>query len=297
MKKTILIILVLMSGFLLTLKAADTGYKLINTIKLAGDSGWDYLYADGAGRLYVSHGDTVQIVDCAKAAQIGEIKGVNGVHGIAVDSKDGLGFISCGRDDAVAVFDLKTLKVTGMIKTTGGNPDAIIYDAFSGRVFTFNGKSSNATVIDAKTLTVTATIALEGKPEYPAADGRGKIYVNIEDKSKVAVINTADLKVEAVWPLAPGQEPTGMAIDPAAGRIFSVCHNNLMAVIDISSGKILTTLPIGSRVDGAGFDPGLKRAYSSNGDGTMTVIQESGRCGYKSYRYGRHNQRSQDHGC
>lgn len=276
MKKILIIVLVFMAGVLSVLQAAERGYKLVNTIRLSGDSGWDYLYADGEGRLYVSHGDMVQVIDCKKRKQIGEIKGVNGVHGIAVDQASGTGFISCGKDDAVAVFDLKTMKVTKTIKTTGGNPDAIIYDGFSGKVFTFNGKSSNSTVMDAKTLAVTATIALEGKPEYPAADGKGKIYVNIEDKSEIAVINTVDLKAEEIWPLSPGKEPTGMAIDTAGGRIFLVCHNNLMVVIDTSNGRILAKLPIGSRVDGAGFDPGLKRSYSSNGEGTLTVVQESG---------------------
>jgi YVTN family beta-propeller protein len=149
-----------------------------------------------------------------------------------------------------------------------------LYDPFSQKVFTFNGRSANATVIDAKDNKVIATIPLDGKPEFSATNGKGTIFVNIEDKSLINVISTKDLKVTQHWPIAPGEEPSGLALDNETHRLFSVCGNKLMVVTDAETGKIITTLPIGDRCDGVAFDPGKKRAYSSNGDGTITVVQE-----------------------
>ena len=174
----------------------------------------------------------------------------------------------------MTVFNLKTLEVITKTKITGQNPDAILYDPFSQKVFTFNGGSSNSTVIDAKANKVIATIPLDGKPEFSATDGKGKVYVNIEDKSVINVINSATLKVEQHWPIAPGEEPSGLALDNQNHRLFSVCSNKLMVVTDAGTGKVITTLPIGDRCDGVAFDPDKKRAYSSNGEGSITVVQE-----------------------
>jgi DNA-binding beta-propeller fold protein YncE len=172
------------------------------------------------------------------------------------------------------VFDLNTFEVTATIKVTGLNPDAILYDPFSQKVFTFNGRSSNSTVIDAKTNQILETIKLKGKPEFSVTDGNGKVYVNIEDKSLLDMINSSTLKVEQSWSIAPGEEPSGLAIDNENHRLFSVCDNKLMVITDAQTGKVITTMPIGEHVDGVAFDNGLKCAYSSNGEGTMTVVKE-----------------------
>jgi len=275
---SIICIAVLFSGNLF----AQSGYKVVNQIHLEGDGGWDYLSVDeAAGRLYVSHSSMALVVDLKTGKQIGKIDGTNGIHGIAIASSLNKGFTSNGRDSSVTVFDLKTLEITGKIKVTGKNPDAILYDAFSGKLFTFNGGSSSATVIDAKTNKVIGTIQLDGKPEFPASDGKGKIFVNIEDKSEISVINANTLKVEKTWSVAPGEEPSGLALDNETHRLFSVCGNKLMVVSDAEAGKVVTTLPIGDRCDGVAFDPALKRAYSSNGDGTITVVQEENKDSFK----------------
>jgi YVTN family beta-propeller protein len=261
---------------------AQSNYKVVNQIHLEGDGGWDYLLVDdSAGRLYVSHATMALVVDLKTGKQVGKIPDTNGIHGIAVATGLNKGFTSNGRDSSVTVFDLKTLEVKGKIKVTGKNPDAILYDAFSQKLFTFNGGSSNSTVIDAKTNKVVATIPLDGKPEFSATDGKGKVYVNIEDKSEISIINTKTLKVDKSWPIAPGEEPSGLALDNETHRLFSVCSNKLMVVSDAEAGKVLTTLPIGSGCDGVAFDPGLKRAYSSNGDGTITAVQEVNKDNFK----------------
>ena len=252
-------------------------YKISRVIHLTGDGGWDYLSVDMANsRLFVSHGTQVNVADLKKGEEISVIPNTNGVHGIAVANDLNKAFISCGRDTSVKVVDLKTFKEIVRIKVTGQKPDAILYDAFSHKVFTFNGRSSNSTVIDAKTNKVIGTIALSGKPEFPQSDGKGLVYVNIEDKSEIAVINVKTLKVEKTWSIAPGEEPSGSALDVANNRLFSVCGNKLMVVSDIIAGKVVTTVPIGDGCDGVAFDPSRKRIYSSNGEGTMTVVQQEG---------------------
>jgi YVTN family beta-propeller protein len=203
------------------------------------------------------------------------------VHGIALAAEFNKGFITNGKDSSVTIFDLKTYAKIANVKVTGANPDAILYDPFSKKVFIYNGRTSNATVIDANTNKVTATIPLDGKPEFSVNDGKGKVYVNIEDKSEISMINSSTLKVENTWSIKPGEEPSGLAIDNVTHRLFAVCDNKLMVVVDAESGKVITTLPIGERVDGAAFDPTLKRAYSSNGDGTMTVVQEENANSFK----------------
>ena len=261
---------------------AQPGYKVINQIHLEGDGGWDYLSVDeSAGRLYVSHSSMALVVDLKTGKQVGKIPNTNGLHGIAIATNLNKGFTSNGRDNSVTVFDLKTLAITGKIKVTGKNPDAILYDAFSQKLFTFNGGSSNATVIDPKQNKVIGTISLDGKPEFPASDGNGKIYVNIEDKSEISIINATTLKVEKTWSVAPGEEPSGLALDNETHRLFSGCGNKLMVVSDAEAGKVITTLPIGDRCDGVAFDPSLKRAYSSNGEGTITVVQEENKDQFK----------------
>ncbi len=267
--------LILGSSFLLSTAQINSNYKIVNKIHLEGDEKWDYLYSDDLNsRLYVSHGSIVQVVDEAKGTFVGEITGMNGVHGIAISPELDKGFISSGKDSSVTVFNTETLQVMTKITVTGKGPDAIMYDSFSKKVFVFNGKTNNASVIDAETDKIVATIELDGKPESSVSNGRGKIYVNLEDKSSIAVINPTTFKVEHTWLITPGEEPTGLALDNVAHRLFSVCANKLMVITDAESGKVITTLPIGPKADGTTFDPGLKCAYSSNGDKTMTVVKE-----------------------
>jgi len=254
---------------------AQSNYRIVNKIHIDGNGGWDYITMDeAASRLYVSHGNEMNVVDITTNKVIGTIPDTKGVHGIALAKDLDKGFISNGRDTSVTIIDLKTLKFIAKVKVTGNNPDAIIYDSLSHKVFTFNGRSSNSTVIDAKTNKVIGTIKLTGKPEFPVNDLAGKIYVNIEDKNSISVINVNTLKVEHTWSVVPGESPSGLAIDLKNKRLFSVCENKLMVVVDYLTGKVITTLKIGEGVDGVSFDPGLNRAYSSNGEGTMTVVQE-----------------------
>jgi DNA-binding beta-propeller fold protein YncE len=261
---------------------AASEYSIVRTIKIPGTGSWDYLSVDEAGsRLFVSHGNVVNVVDLKTGQIAGIINETPGVHGIALAPEFNKAFISVGRNASVKVVDFKTLALIEEVAITGKNPDAIMYDPFSKKVLTFNGTTSNATVIDAITNKVVGTIQLDGKPEFPASDGNGKIFVNIEDKSEISVINIASMKVEKSWPIAPGEEPTGLALDNETHRLFSVCSNKLMVIIDATDGHIVTTLPIGSGCDGVKFDPVLKRAYSSNGEGTMTVVQEVNKDSFK----------------
>lgn len=270
---SIICITVLFSGG--NMVNAQSGYKVVNQIRLEGDGGWDYLSVDeAAGRLYVSHATMALVVDLKTGKQIGKIADTNGIHGIAIASGLNKGFTSNGRDNSVTVFDLKTLEVLGKIQVTGKNPDAILYDAFSQKLFTFNGGSANASVIDPKLNKEIGTIQLDGKPEFPQTDGKGKIFVNIEDKSEISIINPKTFKVEKSWSVAPGEEPSGLALDNETHRLFSVCGNKLMIVSDADAGKVITTLPIGDGCDGVAFDPATKRAFSSNGEGNITVVQE-----------------------
>ena len=257
-------------------------YGIVNRFSLPGDTFWDYLSIDAStGRLFVSRGTMVQVVDVASGKLIGTIPDTKGVHGIALAADLNKGYTSDGADSSVTVFDLSTLKVTKKIAVTGRNPDAILYDPFTHRVFTCNGRTSNSTVIDARTDSVVGTIPLSGRPEFSVTDGKGKIYINIEDKSQIDEIDPQSMKVENVWPLDPGEGPSGLAIDTRNEILFSVCHNKLMVVMNAADGKVITTLPIGERVDGAAFDPALMRAYSSNGEGTLTIVQEENNDSFK----------------
>ncbi len=256
-------------------RTSDSRYKIVTRIHVDGDGGWDYITSDDStGRLFVSHGTVVQVVDAKSGKTIGTIPDTKGVHGIAVAHDVGKGFASNGKDSSVTVFDLSTLKVLGKIPVTGLNPDAILYDAFSHSVYTFNGKTSNATVIDAKSEKVVATISLDGKPEFPASDGQGSIFDNIEDKNLVDVIDAKTMKVTRKFAVAPGEGPSALALDVTGNRLFIGCGNKLMVIADAKAGKVLASLPIGDHVDAAAWDPSLKRAYASCGDGTLTVVQE-----------------------
>lgn len=255
--------------------AAGAGYHLLKRIAAGGDGGWDYLTLDGAARrLYVTRSTRVAVFDADSGAAVGEVPSTAGVHGVALAPELGRGFTSNGGSSTVTVFDLKSLKTLAEIKTTGENPDAILYDPASRRVFTFNGRGGNATAIDAATGTVAGTIALDGRPEFAASDGKGRVFVNVEDKSVVAVIDARRLAVEKRWPLAPCEEPSGMAIDRKYERLFVGCHNEMMAVVDAGSGRIVTTVPIGRGVDANAFDSAAGLAFASCGDGTLTVARE-----------------------
>jgi YVTN family beta-propeller protein len=253
---------------------AAAGYHLLKKIPLGGEGGWDYLTFDpGSGRLYISRATHVIVLDPATGKVVGDIPDTAGVHGIALAPELGRGFTSNGRANTVTIFDSKTLAVSGQVKT-GQNPDAIVYDPVSQRVFAMDGRSSEATAIDAATGAVAGTVPLEGKPEFAVADGRARVYVNLEDKSQLLALDSRKLEVVARWPLAPCEQPSGLAIDREHRRLFAGCRNKLMAVVDADSGKVIATLPIGSGVDATGFDPILQYAYASNSDGTLTVIHE-----------------------
>lgn len=251
------------------------GFHLLQEIAIPGEGGWDYLAVDAAARrLYVTHSTRVEVVDVDSGKIVGEITDLQGVHGVAWASELGRGFVSNGKSSTVTIFDLKTLQKLGEVKTTGENPDAILYDPKSARVFAFNHSGGNATVIAAATGEVVGTIELGGSPEFATSDFAGRIFVNIEDKSEVLAIDSGSLKVSARWPLAPCEEPSGMAIDRARHRLLIGCANRLAAVVDSDDGKLVTTLPIGEGVDANGFDPGTRTGFSSNGSGTLTVIGE-----------------------
>jgi DNA-binding beta-propeller fold protein YncE len=270
--------LVLASGLVLIASAAGApdspAYHVAKKLPVGGDGGWDYLTVDSAARrLYVSRSTRVMVLDADTGAVVGEIPNTEGVHGIAIATDLGRGFTSNGRSSTVTIFDLKTLKVIDQVKSTGENPDAILYDAPSRRVFAFNGRTGNATALDAATGQVAATIALEGKPEFATSDAQGRVFVNLEDKSSIVVIDSRKLAVEKRWPLAPCEEPSGMAIDRAHKRLFVGCGNKVMAIVDAVTGKVTGTVPIGEGVDANSFDPGTGLAFSSNGDGTLTIAR------------------------
>ncbi len=249
-------------------------YKKAGTIAIGGTGGWDYLTADSENhRLYVSHAGEVVVIDLETEKPVGKISGMSRIHGIAIANDLNTGFISDGATNDVVFFDLKTLEIKKKVKA-GTNPDGIVYDPASKRVFAFNGRSQNATAINGESGNVEGTIALGGKPEFPVSDGKGDIFDNIEDKSEIVEIDSKNLQVKAHWSVAPCESPSGLAIDTENRRLFAVCDNKMMAVVDADSGKVLATPAIGDGPDAAGFDPGTKLAFSSNGDGTLTVISE-----------------------
>lgn len=257
----------------LTLLAAGN-YHLLKKVPVPGNGGWDYLTLDTAARrLYVSHGTEVNVLDPDAGTVVGKIAGLSGVHGVAVVPEINRGFISNGTTNDVAMFDLKTLEIVGRLPA-GNKPDAIIYDRATKRVIADNNGGDSSTIIDAAGGKVTGTIELGGAPEFAAGDGKGKVFINLEDKSEVVKIDPIALKLEARWPLKPCQTPTGMAMDTATRRLFIGCRNKLMAMVDADTGKVIVTLPIGAGVDAAAFDTATKLVYFSNGDGSVDIFHE-----------------------
>ncbi len=252
--------------------AQQSGYALLHRWNIGGEGGWDYLTIDSsARRLYLSRGTHVMVLDADTGKVLGDIADTPGVHGIAI-VKD-KGFVSNGRENTASIIDLKTLKTVGKVQT-GQNPDAILYDPASKRVFTFNGRSNDATAINTTTGKVEATIPLPGKPEFGASDEHGTVFVNIEDKHSIAVLDSRKPSLKSVWPIQGCENPSGLALDNRHHRLFAGCRNKVMAVVDATNGKGVAQLPIGSGVDATAFDAEKGLAFSSNGEGNLTVIKE-----------------------
>lgn len=271
MKKIILLFLII--AFISN--SYSQTYKVSQKINVSGDEGWDYLAVDQVNQhLFVSHGSIVNVIDLKSNKTITTIPDTKGVHGIAIANDLNKAFISNGKDNSVTIVNLKTFKLIDKVAIEGQKPDAILYDQFSKKVLTYNAKSNDATVIDANTNKIIKTIPLGGKPEFSVTDTKGLIYVNIEDKNEIKTIDANKLEVTASWSIAPGDEPSGLAIDLKTNRLFSVCSNNLMVIVNLSNGKIIKTLPIGEGCDGVVFDPEKKLIFSSNGEGTITVVKE-----------------------
>ncbi len=259
-----------------TLAAAQAPYKILDRWTIGGEGGWDYLAADApAHRLYVTHATKLEVVDTQSGKMVGSITGMQGLHGVVFDADGKVGYISDGKANAVIVFDRSSLAKLATIPT-GTNPDGMTFEPVTKTVWAFNGRSSNASVIDTAERKVIATIALPGKPEFPVADGKGTVFANIEDKNEIVRMDAATKKVTATWPLAGCDSPSGLAMDEAGRRLFAVCDGKKMAVVDADSGKVLATPPIGDGPDAAGYDAERKLAFSSNGDGTLTVVDASG---------------------
>lgn len=274
-RRGIRVCLILSAALALVAAATPVGYKVVNTWKLGGDGGWDYLTADSEGhRLFISRATHVMVIDTKSGKQVGDIPDTAGVHGIALDPADGRGFTSNGREDMVSVFDLKSLAVEKKIKV-GSGPDAILYDPFSKRVFTFNGKGHDTTAVDAAKGEVVGKIDLGGKPEFSATDDKGTVFVNIEDTSELVAFDPKNLAVKSRWKLADCEEPTGLTIDRKDRRLFVGCSGNKkMVIVDADNGKIVARPDIGQGCDATGFDADRSTAFASAGDGTITVIKE-----------------------
>ena len=254
---------------------ANPPYRLLSTIPVGGEGSWDYLNVDPAGkRLYLSHGMQVEVVDLSTHKVVGTIPNTPNVHGIDVVPSANRGYITCGRANQCVVFDLTTLKPIGAPIPTGPKPDALLYDAYSKRVFLFSNDGGKSTVLDAATGAVAGTAELGGEIEAPATDGKGSIFANVENKSEVIEFDAKTLAVRKRHALAPGEEPTGLGYDPKTNRLFSGCHNEKLVVTDSKTGKQVAVLPIGKGVDGVAFDPSTNNIITSNGSGTFTVIHQ-----------------------
>jgi YVTN family beta-propeller protein len=251
-----------------------SGYKVIKTVPVGGEGGWDYVYVDsGARRVYISRGTHTAVMDADTYAVVGDIPDTQGVHGIAIASDLGRGFTSNGRSNDVTIIDLKTLKPIGNVKTDA-NPDAIVYDPVSKRVFTFNGRGKNTTAINAADGTVAGTLALGGKPEFAAVDGKGSIFVNNEDTSEIIEINAQKITETHRWPLAPCKSPSGLAMDTNSRRLYSVCDDKVSVVVNADTGKVVATPEIGNGPDAAAFDPASNNFFASCGEGVLTVVHQ-----------------------
>ena len=256
------------------LAQSSSSYRVTHTYTLGGDGRWDYVVPDPPNhRLFIARQNRVMVVDEDSGKLLGEITGIQGAHGTAVASGTGHGFATSGNDQSVLMFDLKTFKVLGRIPAAE-DADAIIFDSASNRVFTFNGDAHSSTVIDPRAGTLITNIPLGGKPEYGASAGDGKVYANLTDTSEVVEIDAKKATVVRRWSTAPCKQPVAMAIDTGHHRLFSGCRSGVMAVSDYQAGKVVATVPIGSGVDGAGFDAASANAFASNADGTLTVIHQ-----------------------
>jgi YVTN family beta-propeller protein len=254
---------------------SQPGFHLIKKTVIGGEGGWDYLSIDPDNRrLYVTHSTKVEILNADTHEKTGSIDNLKGVHGVIAVPKTGRGITTNGRSNTATIFDLKTLQVIAELPT-GKNPDALLYDEFSKRVFIFNHSDVTTTAIDMMEAKVVGSIDLGGTAlEAGATDAKGTIYVNLEDTHEIVSFDAIKLTVKNHWKIAPGEEPTGLAIDVKTKRLFSVCHNGWMMIADAEKGNIVAQVPIGKRVDGVVFDPDSKMAFSSNGEGTITVVQE-----------------------
>jgi len=271
MKKISIICLLFLIGKA-NLFAQSSGYRLTDSFHITGPGGWDYI-AVNKNKLYVSHGTLVNIIDKNNGDSLGEIPNTTGVHGIAFDNELNKGYTSNGRLNNVTVFDLTTNKILTQIPT-GINPDAIFYEDYSKKIITCNGRSNSLSIIDPVTDKVVDTIALSGKPETAVSDGEGKLFVNIEDKSAISEIDMKSLKVEKTWSIAPGESPSGLSIDRKTKRLFAGCENKMLVVLNAETGSVVSTPAIGNGCDGTAFNPALNYVYSSNGEGTLTIIKE-----------------------
>jgi len=274
MKRSLATVAILLSS--LAAPAAGPGLHVVKTYKLGGEGGWDYLKADPESRrLFISRASHVIVMDMDSGKIVGDIPDTPGVHGIALANDLGRGFTSNGREGTVTIFDLKMLSPITKIKAVGENPDSILFDPATKRVFTFNGRSHDSTAIDAASGSIVGRIALDGKPEFAVSTGGGEIFVNIEDKSELVRIDAKALKVLNTWSISPCEEPSGLAMDFKNRRLFAGCDNKMMAVVNADTGKVITTLPIGAGVDANGFDPDSGLAFASCGqDAVLTVAKE-----------------------
>jgi YVTN family beta-propeller protein len=271
MKKILIICLILLIAKP-NIIAQKSGYRLADSFHIASAGGWDYI-AVNKNKLYVSHGTQVNILDKASGDSLGVIPNTTGVHGIAFDNELNKGYTSNGRLNNVTVFDLATNKIITQI-STGINPDAIFYEDYSKKIITCNGRSNSLSIIDPVTDRVVDTVALSGKPETAVGDGAGKVFVNIDNKSAISEIDMKSLKVENTWPIAPGESPSGLSIDRKTKRLFAGCDNKMLVVLNAENGSVVGTPAIGDGCDGTAFDPALNYVYSSNGEGTLTIIKE-----------------------
>ena len=275
MKPRVFILVFALSVLCLQLFAAGQDLRVVKTYKLGGDGGWDYLTVDpDSHHLFISRSTHVLVIDFDSGKSVGDIPDTPGVHGIALANDLGRGFTSNGREGTVSIFDLKTLKPISKVQSVGENPDAILFDPATKRVFTFNGRSHNSTAIDAASGNIVGKIELGGKPEFGVSTGDGELFVNLEDKSELLALDPKELKVKSRWPLAPCESPSGLAIDKKNRRLFVGCDNKMMAVVNADTGKVITTLPIGDGVDADRFDPDNKLAFASCGEGVLTVVKE-----------------------
>lgn len=256
-------------------------YKLASPIPLGGDGAWDYLLADAeARRLYVSHSGEVVVLDLDTRQRIGTLSGFGFIHGIVIIDHSTRGFLSDGQKNEVVTFDPKTLTITGRIKTAA-NPNSMVFDPATGRLFVGHKPSKTITVIEARTGAIVGSVPVGGVPEFPVADGAGNVYVNIDDKSEIVQIDSRTMKIKTHWPLNPCVSPSGLAIDTIKHRLFAACDNKMMAVVNAETGRVIKTLPSGDGPDAAAFDPGTGIVYASNGDGTLTLMKSSNQDNYE----------------